>query len=91
MPRQWNQTNTRRWDSDDGACVKYDYSTQFTTAREWLPNHRGYVAFGPNCEYPLTFTKYRPKHIIHFMEITRKFKTPENAMKVIDCEFPHGV
>jgi hypothetical protein len=84
MERSWREVHAERWESSDGAVVKYDRSTMLSTAKPWLPNHRGWMAFGPGQEqfnYLGYWTKRRFK-------IPRKFKTPAAGMGAVNREYP---
>lgn len=82
---QWRQISDERWERLDGAVVKYDHTVASNTARPWLPNHRGFMAYGPGPEEfnALCFTRRNsPFHV------RRKFKTARAAMAAVDQAFP---
>ena len=83
----WHRKHDRCWERDDGALVMIDAATECCTARPWLPNYRGWIAYGPRDndgwrDY-LWFT--RKGSLLH---IPRKFKTPEAAMAAVDHAYP---
>lgn len=85
MGRKWTKTRDGRWDSDDNAVVKYDHTVECNTAKPWLPNHRGFIAYGPGPS-ETNYLGFRRKNSRG--TIPRKFKTAEAAMKAIDKHFP---
>ena len=72
-----------RWDRADGACVKIDHTVECSTSRPWLPNYRGWKAWGPGDNDLLGFKLRRSR-----FTIARKFKTAAAAMKAVDAEYP---
>lgn len=83
MSRVWTQFNLRRFESDDGCVVKIDEATECDSAKPWLENYRGWIAYGPGDEGYIGF--YRRKS---WMRIPKKFKTPHTAMAAVDVEYP---
>lgn len=83
--RYWHRKHMHRWERDDGCVVKIDRTTECFTGRPWLPNYRGWMAYGPGDDEHnyLGFTRKRSPFII-----PRKFKTPEAAMAAVDREYP---
>lgn len=69
----------------DNAVVKIDEIAETLTAKPWLPNYRGWIAYGPgddnhNC---LCFKRRNSR-----FSIPRKFKTAKAAMEAVDRDFP---
>lgn len=81
----WKQVHRQRWERDDGAVVKIDETVQCNTSRPWLPNYRGWKAWGPGPEQSnyLGFCRRNSR-----LNIPRKFKTAEAAMAAVDKEYP---
>lgn len=75
------------WRRPDNAVVKYDWSVACLTAKPWLKNHRGWMAFGPGKD-DNNYLKWRNKR---GFGIPRKFKTPENAMKALEKVYPFRI
>jgi hypothetical protein len=85
----WTQINKQRWERSDGAVVKYDEAVQCNTACPWLPNHRGFMAYGPGKDqhnYIGFFRKNRNK--LWPKRIPTKYKTPQSAMKAVNEKWP---
>jgi len=84
-PATWHETRPGdRWDRSDGCCVKIDHSVECNSSRPWLPNYRGWKAFGNRGEFDaLCFRRCNTR-----MQIPRKFKSAEAAMLAVDTEFP---
>lgn len=86
--RKWKQTSRGRWESDDGAVVRIDHTTECSTSCPWLPNYRGWMAFKPGpmdvVGTQLVFARRNT-----WMKVTRKWKTAEAAMAVVDEEYPY--
>lgn len=87
----WVETRKDRWDRSDGAVVKIDHTVECSTSRPWLPNYRGWKAWGPGENDLLGFkrrcTRLRRSRFV----IARKFKTAQSAMKAVDAEYPPNV
>lgn len=81
----WTQINDERWERGDGAVVKIDHTTEANSARPWLPNYRGWIAFGPG-DNQYNYLGFKRKN--SDFNIPRKFKAAENAMLSVDREFP---
>lgn len=73
-----------RFERQDGAVVCYDHSTACNTARPWLPNHRGYMGFGPGTDQH----NYLAQRSRRGLSWPKKFKTPEAAIAAVDKEWP---
>lgn len=82
---RWQQKHHRRWERSDGAVVKYDTFVECNTAKPWLPNHRGYIAYGPGPE-ETNYLGYKRKNSPFL--IPCKFKTAANAMMAIEKAYP---
>jgi len=75
------QTPRDRWDRPDGAAVIY--SKDWYWANPANPRHRGWTAYAPDDEQPLTFRRRTSKR-----KHARRWKTAEAAMGAVDREFP---
>src|SRR3990172_5523784 len=75
------QTPRDRWDRPDGAAVIY--SKDWYWANPANPRHRGWTAYAPDDEQPLTFRRRTSKR-----KHARRWKTAEAAMEAVDREFP---
>ena len=78
----WTQVNENKWTRPDNAVVKYREDDNYMYAKPWLKGHRGWVAYSPSDEFPLSYKNKRG------FKINLKFKTAQNAMKRIDKLFP---
>lgn len=85
MKREWKEIHHRRWQSTDGAVVKIDEATECNTSRPWLPNYRGWKAYGPGPDQGnyLGFNRRNSG-----FRVARKFKTAQAAMAAVDEEYP---
>ncbi len=68
------------WQRSDEAYVWYDANTPYSNPEN--PNALFWIAFGPD-QRPFT----RPIHNSVF-KASRRWKTPEAAMKAVDANFP---
>lgn len=84
VKRNWKKIHDHRWESDDGCVVKIDETVQCNTSRPWLPNYRGWMAYGPG-KSNFNYLWHRRGNT-RFKIIT-KFKTPEKAMEAIDRHY----
>ena len=83
MRGDWRKISEYRWERHDNAVVKMDTSTELNTSRPWLPNYRGWIAFGPGSEeHNYLGFKRRNSPLL----IPRKFKTAEATMSAVDRE-----
>lgn len=82
----WTQTHTeeigRHWLRADGAIVK---KTKNYLMRNPSKNPRLFLAYAPNDDFPLSVER---KNSRRGFRVSRCFKTPESAMKIVDKEFP---
>lgn len=78
----WIQVDEKRFERSDGAIVRYDEDANMLHAQPWKLLHRGWMAYSPNHNFPLS---YRLKKGFN---VARKFMTAETAMRVVDREFP---
>lgn len=85
----WTETRKGdRWDRTDGACVRIDHSVECSTSKPWLPNYRGWKAWGPGDHDLLAFKRRSTRLRRSRFRIARKFKTAASAMKAVDAEYP---
>lgn len=87
----WVETRKDRWDRTDGAVVKIDHAVECDTSRPWLPNYRGWKAWGPGDNDLLGFKRRSTRLRRSRFVIARKFKTAQSAMKAVDAEYPPNV
>lgn len=80
----WSQTDAKRWDRSDGAAVKYAEADNYMYAKPWLDGHRGWMAYAPDKEFPLS---YRTKNGFN---VAIKYKSAESAMATIDRLFQNS-
>lgn len=84
MRPEWRKISEYRWERHDNAVVKIDTSTELSTSSPWLPNYRGWIAYGPGPEeHNYLGFKRRNSPLL----IPRKFKTAESAMGAVDREY----
>jgi hypothetical protein len=87
-----------RFDRPDGAAVRYDYQAACHTSNCSLPNHLGWIAFGPgkdNHNYLAKRRRALDRGVLGTQRskarVPRKFKTATAAMAAVDKEFPFEV
>jgi hypothetical protein len=81
----WKEVNARRWVRSDNAVVIIDESVACSTSRPWLPNYRGWMAFGPGDEEHNYLGFMRKRSLFR---IPKKFKTAAAAMRAVDLAYP---
>lgn len=81
----WKQVGHQKYRRGDNAVVVYDETTTCNTAKPWLPNHRGWMAYGPGKDEHNYLGFYRKNGRF---KIPRKFKTERAAMMAVEKEFP---
>ena len=84
-PANWLQANGGRWHRSDGCCVRIDLSVVCNTSRPWLPNYRGWIAFGNRDDHD--YLGYKRKGGRRGF-IPVKFKTAQAAMAAVDHVVP---
>ena len=78
----WSQVSAVKWIRSDNAVVKYREDDNYMYAKPWLSGHKGWVAYSPTEEFPLSYKTKRG------FNVNVKFKTAKNAMAKIDKLFP---
>ncbi len=78
----WSQESTVKWVRSDNAVVKYREQDNYMYAKPWLKGHKGWVAYAPTEEFPLSYKTKRG------FNVNVKFKTAEKAMTKINKLFP---
>jgi len=81
----WNNFSEHRWERSDGALVKYDEKANYRYAKPWLKKHKGWIAYLPNEEFPISY-----KVPNSFMKVPIKFASAENAIKRIETVCPYN-
>jgi len=80
----WTQVSNNKFERTDNAAVKYQEQDNYMYAKPWLAEHKGWCAYAPTEEYPLSWKNK------HGFKIPIKFKTAQAAMKKIDFLYPLG-
>lgn len=78
----WTKASSVKWIRSDNAVVKYREEDNYMYAKPWLDGHKGWVAYSPTDEFPLSYKTKKG------FKVNIKYKTAENAMAAIDRRFP---
>lgn len=79
---RWKQINNDRWERSDNAIVSYDERANTMYAKPWSPHHRGWLAYSPVDEYPISYETKKG------FKVPKKYKTAASAIKAIERLFP---